>query len=421
MSRRSGVVVRRDWGDDEADVGILHVDMDAFFASVELVRRPELRGRPVIVGGEGRSVVLAATYEARAFGVHSAMPMAQARRLCPQAVVVPPDRRAYEQASRRAMAVLGEVTALVEQVSVDEAFLDVTGARRRLGPPTVIGELIRRRVRAEVGVTCSVGVAATKVVAKLASGFAKPDGLLLVPRAATVPFLQALPVAALWGVGDRTREALERWGITTVEQLAATDVRVVQRAVGTVAGAHLHDLAWGRDPRTVDPQRPEKSVGAETTLERDSADVSELEGHLLRLADRCATQLRAKGHVCRTVSLKVRTDDFRTLTRSRTLPVATDVGWELYLVARELLAAADLRGTPVRLVGVRAEGLGPATERPLTLEEAVDESPVAHRRAEAAMDAVRARFGSSAVRPAALVDQPARPGAPEENLRDRSG
>ncbi|EYR64202.1 DNA polymerase IV, partial [Actinotalea ferrariae CF5-4] len=396
MSRRTPHAVRRDWGDDDEGATILHVDMDAFFASVELVRRPELRGRPVVVGGEGRSVVLAATYEARAYGVHSAMPMTQARRLCPHAVVVPPDHRAYGEASRRAMAVLADVTALVEQVSIDEAFLDVAGARRRLGRPTEIGELVRRRVHEEVGVTCSVGVAATKFVAKLASGLAKPDGLLLVPPAATVPFLHDLPVAALWGVGERTREALERWGITTVEQLARTDVAVVQRAVGAATGAHLHDLAWGRDPRPVDPVRQEKSVGAETTLERDTADPGELEAHLLRLADRCAVQLRARGHVCRTVSLKLRTEDFRTVTRSRTLPVPTDVGREIYRVARELLGAAHTPGHRVRLVGVRAEGLGAAGDQPLTLEEAVDDAPAAQRRAEAAMDAVRARFGTAA-------------------------
>ncbi|WP_182113638.1 MULTISPECIES: DNA polymerase IV [unclassified Actinotalea] len=395
--------VKRSWGTDEDGCSILHVDMDAFFASVELLRRPELRGRPVIVGGDTRSVVLAATYEARAYGVHSAMPMARARRLCPQAVVLPPDRAAYLRASTAVMAILRDVTDVVEQVSVDEAFLDVSGARRRLGPPTSIAALIRGHVREQLGLPCSVGIASTKFVAKLASGFAKPDGVLLVPRDATVELLRSLPVGALWGVGERTRDALARWGITTVAQLADADVAVVQRAVGRATGAHLHDLAWGRDPRPVVTERQEKSIGAETTFEQDTAAVDVLEGHLLRLADRCASQLRARGYVARTVSLKVRTEDFTTLTRSRTLGTPTDVGRDLYAAARDLLGGVDLGARRVRLLGVRAEGLGEATARQLTLEEAVDDASDARRRAEQAMDDVRQRFGAGALGAAALT------------------
>lgn len=420
MSRRAAVDIRRDWGSDESGCSILHVDMDAFFASVELARRPHLRGRPVIVGGQSRSVVLAATYEARAFGVHSAMPMAQARRLCPQAVVIPPDHAAYRAASRAAMAVLGEITAIVEQVSVDEAFLDVSGARRRIGPPTRIAELIRARVQAELGVTCSVGIAGTKFVAKLASGLAKPDGVLLVPRQATVELLHSLPVESLWGVGERTREALARWGITTVAELAASDVGTVQRAVGRTAGAHLVDLAWGRDPRPVTPERREKSVGSETTFEVDVADLRVLDGHLLALADRCAAQLRSKGVVARTVALKVRTADFRTLTRSRTLAVPTDVAREIHLVARDLLAAADLQGRHVRLVGVRAEGLENADARQLTLDEAATEAPAAQRRAEQVMDQVRDRFGAGALRHGATIGVTTRRPTTEPRVGDLS-
>ncbi len=403
MSRKPVAAVRRDWGDDEDGCGILHVDMDAFFASVELARRPHLRGRPVVVGGEGRSVVLAATYEARAFGVHAAMPMSRALRLCPHAVVVPPDHRRYTEVSQAVMALLRDVTAVVEQVSVDEAFLDVTGARRRLGPPTAIADRIRTRVRADLGVTCSVGIASTKFVAKLASGFAKPDGVMLVPRTSTVPFLHSLPVAALWGVGERTRAALERWGITTVAELAAAPPDTVRRAVGAAAGAHLVDLAWGRDPRPVTPERQEKSIGAETTFEHDTDDTATLEAHLLRLADRCAGQLRSRGFVARTVSIKVRRADFTTTTRSRTLAVPTDVGREIFLAARDLLAATDLGGQAVRLVGVRAEGLAAAESRQLTLEEAADDDDLPVRRAEQAVDEVRHRFGRDALGPAALL------------------
>ncbi|ROS28203.1 DNA polymerase IV [Cellulomonas sp. PhB150] len=401
---------RRDWGSEEDGCSILHVDMDAFFASVELARRPQLRGLPVIVGGAQRGVVLAATYEARAFGVHSAMPMSVALRTCPQAVVVPPDHHAYHEVSVGVMEILGEVTALVEQVSIDEAFLDVAGARRRLGPPTVIAALVRARVQEQFGIACSVGIASTKFVAKLASSHAKPDGVMLVPRAATVDFLHALPVGALWGVGERTEAALARWGIDSVAELAASDVATVQRAVGKVAGAHLHDLAWGRDPRPVSPGRVEKSIGAEETFVQDVSDLSVVQDKALELADRCAARLRKGVLVGRTVSVKVRTSDFRTLTRSRTLATPTDVGREIYLAARELLAAADLGGLPVRLVGVRVEGLGPAadTVRQPTLEEASAEpvtrgagaSPsgfTPRREAEVAMDTVRERFGKAAI------------------------
>jgi DNA polymerase-4 len=376
--------------------------MDAFFASVELARRPQLRGLPVIVGGAQRGVVLAATYEARAFGVHSAMPMTQALRLAPQAVVVPPDHRTYHDVSEGVMGILRDVTALVEQVSVDEAFLDVAGARRRVGPPTVIAELIRRQVRERYGITCSVGIAATKVVAKLASGHAKPDGVLLIPRAATVDFLRVLPVGALWGVGERTEAALARWGITTVAQLGDSDLATVQRAVGKVGGAHLHDLAWGRDPRPVRPGREEKSIGAEETFAEDVADPVVVQAKALQLADRCAERLRSHGLVARTVAVKVRASDFRTLTRARTLATPTDVGREIYLAARELLAGVDLGDLPVRLVGVRAEGLTPASEtvRQPTLEEAAAEDAGDRRQAERAMDEVRRRFGAGAIRPA---------------------
>ncbi|HEY8717293.1 DNA polymerase IV [Pengzhenrongella sp.] len=394
----------RDWGSQEEGASILHVDMDAFFASVELARRPHLRGKPVIVGGAERSVVLAATYEARAFGVHSAMPMQIARRMCPQAVVVPPDMSAYRDVSTAVMEILSEVTTLVEQVSVDEAFLDVSGARRRLGPPTTIAVRIRERVQAAHGITCSVGIASTKFVAKLASEHAKPDGMLLIPRAATVDFLRTLPVGALWGVGERTQTALARWGLRTVAELADSDVATIQRAVGNVAGARLHDLAWGRDPRPVSPGRIEKSVGAEVTFAADVEDLAVVQTQALALADRCAARLRADEMVGRTVSIKVRTSDFRTLTRSRTLPTPTDVGREIYLVARELLAGVDLGGLPVRLVGVRAEGLTPAssTARQLTLEDAIADTGIARRDAERAMDLVRGRFGSGSIQAASI-------------------
>ncbi|WP_439646299.1 DNA polymerase IV [Sanguibacter suarezii] len=377
--------------------------MDAFFASVEVARRPHLRGRPVVVAGAERSVVLAATYEARAFGVRSAMPVSTARRLCPQAIYIPPDHAAYRDASAQLMEILREVTTLVEPISVDEAFLDVSGARRRLGSSTAIAQQIRERVQTQIGITCSVGVASSKFVAKLASTHAKPDGMMLVPKEATVPFLRTLPVGALWGVGGKTEENLARWGITTVAELADTDPLVLRQILGAAAGAHLHDLAWGRDPRPVEPTRTEQSVGAETTFAKDVYDLSLVESKLLELADRCGHRLRAQEVLARTVSVKVRTSDFRTLTRSRSLVSPSDSGHEIYLVARELMSSVDLRGLPVRLVGVRGEGLERRSSAvlQLTLEDAVEGKTDQQRLADAAIDQVRSRFGRSAIGPAA--------------------
>ena len=393
----------RSWGTEDADCSILHVDMDAFFASVEVARRPHLRGRPVVVAGAERSVVLAATYEARAFGVRSAMPVSTARRLCPQAIYIPPDHAAYRDASAQLMEILREVTTLVEPISVDEAFLDVSGARRRLGSSTSIARQIRERVQAQLGITCSVGVASSKFVAKLASTHAKPDGMMLVPKQATVPFLRTLPVGALWGVGGKTEENLARWGITTVAELADTDPLVLRQILGAAAGAHLHDLAWGRDPRPVEPTRTEQSVGAETTFAKDVYDLSLVESKLLELADRCGHRLRAQEVLARTVSIKVRTSDFRTLTRSRSLVSPSDSGHEIYLVARELMSSVDLRGLPVRLVGVRGEGLERRSSAvlQLTLEDAVAGKTEQQRLADAAIDQVRSRFGRAAIGPAA--------------------
>jgi DNA polymerase-4 len=273
------------------------------------------------------------------------------------------------------MELLRDVTPLVERVSLDEAFLDVAGARRRLGPPTVIAALVRRRVREQFGVMCSVGIGSTKVVAKLASGHAKPDGVLLVPRRATLDFLRSLPVGALWGVDEATELALARCGILTVAELADSDVATVQGALGRVAGAHLVDLAWGRDPRPVRPGRAERSLSAATTFAADVVDLTVVQDRARDLADRCATRLREQGLMARTVSVTVRTSDLRRLTRSRALLTPTDVGRELYLVFRELIAGVDLGGLPVRRVGVRVEGLTAVdgTVRRPMLDEAVGE------------------------------------------------
>ena len=398
-----------DLGSDDTGCTILHVDMDAFYASVELRTRPELRGRPVIVGGGGnRGVVLSATYEARALGVHSAMPMSRARRLAPRAVVLEPHHRTYAQVSRNVMEVFRSITPLVQPLSLDEAFLDVAGAARRLGSARVIAEHIRARVEDEQQITCSVGVASTKFVAKVASTRCKPDGLLVVPADKVVDFLHPLPVGALWGVGEKTEEHLRRLGLTTVGDLAATPLETLQHAVGPAVGAHLHALAWGRDERAVEPHEPDNSVGNEETFERDIDDPDEIRARLLALSGHVAARLRQTGYAGRTVAIKVRFADFRTITRSRTLPEATDVGTEIYQAARALYDALELGRTALRLVGVRMENLVDAQTVPRQL--LLGESERGHREAERAVDALREKFGSPVVRPARLVDNPRRLG-----------
>lgn len=391
------------FGSDDSGCTILHVDMDAFYASVSLRSRPDLHGKPVIIGGGGnRGVVLSATYEARALGVHSAMPMGRARRLAPQAVVLPPDHRIYSEVSRNVMALFASITPLVEPLSLDEAFLDVAGALRRLGRPTAIAELIRARVQDEQQITCSVGVAGTKFVAKLASTRAKPDGLLVVPVDRVIDFLHPLPVGSLWGVGERTEEQLTRLGLRTVGDIANTPVDTLTRALGQAAGSHLHDLAWGRDPRSVTPHEPDKSVGNETTFEHDVDDPAVIHARLLALSDQVAGRLRAAGYVGRTIGLKVRFADFSTITRSRTLTAPTDVGKEIYDTVRSLYDGLGLQRVRIRLVGVRVEGLIASDDAPRQL--LLGESDTGRREAEVAVDALRARFGSHAVRPARLVD-----------------
>jgi DNA polymerase-4 len=393
------------FGADDAGCTILHVDMDAFYASVSLRGRPELHGTPVIVGGGGgRSVVLSATYEARALGIHSAMPMSRARRLAPQAVIIEPDHRAYAQVSRNVMALFGSITPIVEPLSLDEAFLDVSGALRRLGSATAIAELIRARVQDEQQITCSVGVASTKFVAKLASTRAKPDGLLVIPTDRVIDFLHPLPVGALWGVGEKTEEQLARYGLRTVADIANTPLATLQRALGQAAGTHLHELSWGRDPRSVSPHEPDKSVGNEETFEHDIDDPEIIHAHLLALSDQVAGRLRKAGYVGRTVSLKVRFADFTTITRSRTLSRSTDVGKDVYDTVRSLYDALGLQRVRIRLVGVRMEGISDAEGTPQQL--LLGEEDHGRREAEVAVDALRARFGSDAVRPARLVDPP---------------
>jgi len=390
---------------------LLHVDMDAFYASVMTRDRPELADVPVIVGGGERGVVLAANYPARRYGVGSAMPMTRARRSCPQAVVIPPDYDLLGTVSASVREVFGQVTPQVEVISLDEAFLDVSGATRRLGSPVAIAELLRARVYDEQGITCSVGIAASVSVAKLASRRAKPDGVLVIRPDEVTRFLHPLDVGELWGVGEKTAARLHRLGLHTVGDLAHLPLATLQRAVGQALGRQLHDLAWGTDRRTLTPGSagvfghgvgdPERSMGAQETFGRDTDDRVVVLREVLRLATKVTSRMRVAGVAGRTVTLTVRFADFTTITRSRTLPEATDVTREVHQAAVRLYDGLGLQRARVRLVGVRVEGLMPrqAVQRQGVLGEREHGWPDADR----AMDRAARRFGKAAVRPASLL------------------
>jgi len=380
---------------------ILHVDLDAFYASVEVLKDPSLAGRPVVVGGAGaRGVVMSASYEARTFGIRSAMPAVRARRLCPEAVFVPPDFDAYKAHSNRFREVLLAVTPLVEPISLDEAFLDVAGAYRLFGEPEKIAEKVRREVLEEVGVSCSVGVAPSKLVAKLASEAAKPDGLVVVPADGVPRFLDPLPVRALWGVGEKTGETLSRLGVRTVGDLARTPPSVLGRLIGEQHAVDLIDLARGLDERPVVPYEAPKSVSHEETFDRDLDDERELLREALALSQKVAARLREDGYRARTVTLKIRLANFTTLTRSRTLPAPTDVAADLYQVIGELFGALPGARRRVRLLGVAATGLAPAGQEQLALLRGERWGDV-----ERAVDRIERRFGQGSAMPAALLDR----------------
>lgn len=390
---------------DDRECTILHIDMDAFYASVSLLEHPHLVGRPVIIGGAAnRGVVLSATYEARELGIHSAMPMSRARRLAPQAVVLSPDFARYSDVSASVMTLFRSVTPLVEPLSLDEAFLDVAGARRRIGSPRQIAAQIRDRIHDEQGITCSVGVAASKFVAKLASTLCKPDGLQVVAPHQVIAFLHPLPVGTLSGVGEKTEEALFRFGLKTVGDVATTPLGTLQRIVGQATGKQLADLSWGRDPRRVQPQEPDRSIGAEETFDTDVDDPEVVIRELLRLSDKVAARMRANGYVGRTIQLKIRFADFSTITRSRSLKGHTDTGHEIYSTAVELFAGLGLQRARLRLVGVRVAGLASAGSVPEQL--LLERIEPAWRDVEQAVDRLSERFGSGAVQPARLVGPP---------------
>ncbi|WP_296139048.1 DNA polymerase IV [uncultured Tessaracoccus sp.] len=380
---------------------VAHVDMDAFYASVEMARDPALTHVPMFVGGADRGVVLSANYPARAYGIAGGMPSSRARRLCPGVRVVPPDFDRYAAVSDGVREIFRTVTAGVEMVSIDEAFLDLTTAMRRLGgDPVAVGERLRAQVMDEQRVPCSVGIAPSKFVAKLASQQAKPDGLRHVRPHEVIAFLHPLPVEAMWGVGEVTAAKLHRLGLTTIRDVAVTRRATLQRALGN-QGALLADLAWGRDERSVLAHAPaERSVGAQETFALDTDDAQLVETEILRMADRTAARMRAQGVMGRSVTLSVRFSDFQTITRTGQV-VPTDSTNAIFAEARRQFRRLRLQRARIRRVGVRVEKLVPRDEA--YEQPTLDEPERGWREAEAAIDAAVSRFGPRAVQRARLT------------------
>ena len=382
---------------------ILHVDMDAFFASVEERDNPTLKGKAVVVGTGVRGVVSAANYEARKFGIHAAMPVGRAKRLAPHAIFVPPNMSRYSEVSSHIMEIFRSVTPLVEPLSLDEAFLDVTGAKRLLGDGREIAKQIRAKVEASEGITCSVGIATTKFIAKLASGRCKPNGMLEIAEDRVLEFLHPLPVNAIWGVGPKTNEELQKLGLRTVADIANTPRQTLIRALGEAAGASLYELSWGRDYRDVEPEEVDKSISAAETFDSDTEDQEIVLRELLRLTEKATYRMREKDFSARTISIKVRFADFKTISRSKTVPLAISATHEVFEVVKALFLGLKLDRARIRLVGVSLDGLEDGIDASEQL--VLGERENGWRQATAAMDKASARFGQGSVRPARLFDE----------------
>ncbi|CAB4722064.1 MAG: DNA polymerase IV [Actinobacteria bacterium] len=378
---------------------ILHVDMDAFFASVAERDNPELKGKAVVIGMGARGVVSAANYEARKFGIHSAMPVGRARRLAPHAIFLPVDMARYQEVSEHVMEIFHSFTPWVEPISLDEAFLDVTGSQKLLGTGREIAVAIRNKVEEQEGITCSVGIAPSKFIAKLASAHCKPNGMLEITSDRILTFLHPLPIQAMWGVGPKTAEVLERLGLRTIEDIAKLPRTTLIRALGEANGASLYELAWGRDYRDVTPEEPDRSISAAETFPQDLDNPEEILTELLRLTERATARLRDRELFAKTISIKVRFADFSTINRSKTLPLPIDSTHDVYEVVKGLYQALRIERARLRLVGVSLENLSEGAPHQMMLGE----REVGWRQAEGAMDQARARFGKGSVRPARLI------------------
>ena len=380
---------------------ILHVDMDAFYASVEERDNPKLKGKAVVVGVGKRGVVSAANYEARKFGIRAAMPIYKAKALAPHAVFIAPNMARYAEVSEQVMAIFRDVTPHVEPISLDEAFLDVTGARRLLGSGIEIADQIRKRVEKDLGITCSVGIAHNKFIAKIASGHCKPNGVLEVDPDKMLEFLHPLAANEIWGVGPKTNELLEKMGLFTIADIANTPRSTLIRVLGQASGASLYELAWGRDYRDVITEHAEKSISASQTFDVDLYQPEEILKEFLRLTEKSADRMRAKGLATNTISIKVRFADFKTISRSRTLDLPTTGTQEIFEVAKSLYLGLELDRALVRLVGVSLDSLVVNDD---VTQMVLGERTSSWQQADRAIDRVKAKFGRSSLRPARLVD-----------------
>ena len=385
----------------ESIATILHVDMDAFYASVEERDNPKLKGKAVVVGMGKRGVVSAANYEARKFGIRAAMPIYKAKALAPHAVFIAPNMARYTQVSEQVMEIFEDVTPYVEPISLDEAFLDVTGARRLLGSGQEIADQIRKRVEKELGITCSVGIAHNKFIAKIASGHCKPNGVLEVDPEKMLEFLHPLAANEIWGVGPKTNELLEKMGLFTIADIANTPRTTLIRVLGQANGSSLYELAWGRDYRDVITEHIEKSISASQTFDVDLYQQEEILKEFLRLTEKSADRMRGKGLATNTISIKVRFTDFKTISRSKTLDLPTTGTQEIFEVAKALYLGLNLDRVLIRLVGVSLDSL---VENDDVKQMVLGERTSSWQQADRAIDRVKAKFGRASLRPARLVD-----------------
>ncbi len=387
--------------DAEQLATILHVDMDAFYASVAEKDNPKLKGKAVVVGAGRRGVVSAANYEARKFGIRAAMPVYKAKALAPHAIFISPDMARYEEVSRSVMSIFHDITPLVEPISLDEAFLDVTGARRLLGDGQTIAKLIRARVEQKEGITCSVGIAHNKFIAKIASNQCKPNGLLEIDPEKVLEFLHPLAAKEIWGVGPKTNEQLAKMGLQTVGDIANTPRSTLIRVLGQASGSSLYELAWGRDYRDVEIEHIEKSISSSETFDQDLDSQEEILKEFLRLTERSVERMREKGFAAGTISIKVRFTDFKTISRSKTVDLPITGTQEIFEVVKNLYLALNLENVLIRLVGVSLDSL--------VEDEEINQMVLGQRtsgwqQADKAVDRIKNKFGSASLRPARLVE-----------------